>query len=259
MASALQGWLVLLISLGFVGVSLWLVIIGRGGTGPIATMTFFGACAAVAVWMISSRRRILRQGADPSLEVSVRGGVPIPVDRRRMVAISAGLIIFGLVLAATGGPIGDDFVTVSLLIAGFGGLVGVLLAFGWRRGIALVFTPAGLRFQTPALAYLAAWGSIEEVSLRSMNSTPVIFLRISDPAALADAAEVRRGDPVRARAKLARRLEQSRGWFGGDLMIAPSNYGLDAIVLLRALERYADDPTARAELTEQAAVRGSAG
>jgi len=93
-------------------------------------MNFFGARAAVAVSMIASRRRILRQGSDPNLKVNMTGGVPIPVDRRRMVAGSVGLVIFGLVLAATGRPIGDDFVTVSPVLAGFGGLVSVFLALG---------------------------------------------------------------------------------------------------------------------------------
>lgn len=259
MASAIQGWLVLLCSLGFVGVSLWLVILGRGGTGPIAAMIFFGACAAVGAWMISSRRRILRQGEDRSLEVSVTGGVPIPVDRRRMVATSAGLVVFGLALAATGGPIGDEFVSACLVIAGFGALIGVLLVFGWRRGFALVFTPAGLRCETPKLAYLVAWDRVEAISLQSMNNTPVIILCVDEPAALASAAEVRRGDPGRVRAKLARSLEKSRRWFGGDLMISPSAYGLDPVFLLRALERYAGDPAARASLREKAAVGSGAG
>lgn len=248
-----QDWLLLAVSLSFVTASVWLLLIGKGGTAPLAALAFFGACAAVAGWLILGKRRAHRLRSDPRFAVAVTGGVPIVADRRKVFTVSGGLLAFGLFLAATGAPIGTRFVVVSLVIAAFGGASLVALALGWRRGYSLTFTPVGLQLRSPSLVYLARWDAIA-VGLATVNDQPIVAVLLHEPSRLIADAEVVKGDPVRARAKLARQLERSMGWLGAHLTIAGSAYGIDTLVLLRAMERYVAEPHARAELEPRGAL-----
>lgn len=258
MVGRLRDWYLLVGSLAFVALGILFLIRGDDDTAPLATIAVFGACAGVAVHQLRGQRKLERQASDPSLTVAVVGGAPIEVDRRRLVLAMVGLLAFGLFLAATGGPLGEGFVAVSLLVAGFAAVALVALAFGWRRGFALIFTREGIVFESPRLVYEVAWSAIIGVELTTINEQPVITLFVADPHALAASAEVRRGEPARAQARLARDLDRSFEWFGAHLVIAPSTYGVDAVVLLRAIERYVGEPGVRGELVPRRSIAGAA-
>jgi len=55
-----------------------LLIVGRGGRGPIAVTTFFGMCTAIAVWQIAASPRTTTTCRDAEeAVVEDRGGVVV--------------------------------------------------------------------------------------------------------------------------------------------------------------------------------------
>jgi len=50
------------------------------------------------------------------------------------------------------------------------------------------------------------------------------------------------------RARIAKMMRQNQRWYGCDVWISPDAFGLDAVLFAKAVQRYAVDAAARAEL-----------
>ena len=239
--------MLLLGSAAFVAVGLWGMASGGDISATIAATAFFAACGALAVHKIAGNVATQRVLDDPDFSPRIPGGVPLVANRAGAALASVGLVALGLLMAATGGAIGRGFVVVSLLMAGLGGAALILVAKKRGQVQSLTFTPEGLRVRDGSLSYLAPWDGIS-VDLVTLFDQPFAAVYLRQVAAVLAAAEVADGDPQRARAKLARRLESSRARCGSHLLFPGGLYGADAATLTRTMAHYVDHAEARAEL-----------
>jgi hypothetical protein len=249
-----RDWLLLAGSLAFVAMGVLLVAVGRGGAVGVACVLFFGACAAIAAAEIVRKRRAARQDEDPSLVVRFEPGQTLRADARRIGVVSGGLAGFGALLAILGRDLGAGFVIACGLLAllGAGGLLALALGYTGRSG--LRFTADALWVEQRGARYPVLWDSIVAVDLTAVNDQPIVRITVASVEEL-----LARVEPTEAARTVARAIGWNRGLCGADLTFAPRAFGVDEVVLLRAVERYAGDPAARAELREKPALDGDEG
>ncbi|MEZ4453238.1 MAG: hypothetical protein R3B09_27495 [Nannocystaceae bacterium] len=254
-------WLLLAISGVLTLMGLVLVIAGRGV--GITVMIFFGACAGVAIVVLRRRARASAQLGDPGLEVRVGDGLAeVLVDtRRRQRGAGLGLMIFGPILAVTGAELGPSFVQISWLLGACGAVVLIALALGWRSGHALYFSDDALWIRGGSrLLYPLHWDNVAGVELFELQSNLLVGIALHDPArVVASVEDPSGGEVTRARARLDRAMKTTRLLGMGHAMINPGAYGVEPVILLRAITRYARDPRARAELRPRSTLATPAG
>jgi len=245
--------LLLLVSGTFTAVGLLLLIAGRGGRGPIAVSTFFGMCTCIAVWSIVEKRRMAE-----SLEVTrveIVGSVPIPARQGIRWAMGIGLTVGGGVMAWSGGPIGAGFQAISLFLVAVGVVLMGLLATGRAGGQTLTFEPEGLRFGNRRGSFLVRWTNFARVEVIEFQSNPALVASVHDVGELVASAG---GAGTPEGRKVARAVVQNRTWVGWDLFLLPYHFGIDAVLLAKAVASYVEDPSRRAELAPRRALSGGA-
>lgn len=249
-----RDWLLLAGSLAFVATGALLVAVGRGGAVGVVCVLFFGSCAAIAAAEIVRKRRAARQDEDPSLVVRFEPGRTLRADARGLVVRLGALAGGGALLAILGRELGTGFVIGCGLLAllGAGGLVA--LALGYTGRLALRFTADALWVEHRGVRYPVSWDSIVAVDLAAIHDQPIVRITVADVDAL-----LARVEPPGAARTVARAIGWNRGLCGGDLTFVPRAFGVDEVVLLRAVERYAGDPAARAELREKPGLGGDEG
>lgn len=245
--TTIRDWLLLAVSVAFVVVSLVLLVAGGHGTAPLATFAFFGMCSVVAIHSVRAKLRMHTLRNDRSATLFVTGGAPLVASRARAIGLSLGIAALGAFLTITGESIGAEFVVVSVLMAGLGAAMLVAFALGMGQRPTLTFTPEGLRFDGDTITYLAPWDAID-VRLLTVQDQPFVGLWLRDPARVVSTAQVRVADTVTERAKLSQRIEKSLRWNGLHLTLSAPAYGVETLPLMRAMQRYIDQPEARAEL-----------
>jgi len=217
----------------------------------LAGSLFFGACAAVALWRIIELRR-LKKHLQTCPTVSVRGGVAISNRSPLLYGPVAGAAGIGLALfLLTDGSLMFKGVALAMGLLGCAGLLLLLLGVGRQT---LRFLPEGLERVKSHNRVLVAWDNISELSLLTVHDNTAIGLRFVtlEPAlaSVTGTAQPRDG----GRRRLAREFAVNQAWYGCQLVIFPAQFGLDAAYLLQALERYARDPQARADLSVPADI-----
>ena len=212
-----------------------LLIIPRNFNTGIVTLVFFGLCFTHAVSVILRKRRALRQVA---MTASVSGGVPVRQSRARMGLLTGALLAVGITHVAF---------TSKAIQVGLGWLlvaVGAVMLLGLVSGLLctsyIQFDPAALTFGDRHGKAVVPWGAITGLARADMHNNPVVLARVD-----LDAVEVQ---PATHRPRLLKQIGRSRGSFGADFAIMSTVYGIDAPVLLAALQRYASEPAARREL-----------
>lgn len=228
-------WLLALIGLLFILVGL--VIIQKDFKAGITTLSFFGVCFAVFVHTILRKLRLQRQSP---LTVAVVGGVPIRPSRLR-----AGM--FGLGLVGLGGTLalfrpGDSliFLGCALLMVAVGGVIVVGLVTGFLPKSYLQFDPPGITFGYWGGKVTIPWSAITEVARGEIHGNQAVFIGVVNEAVTAE--------PPSYLAKVQKKMASSRAWTGADFVIMNSLYGIDAPILVAAMERYITSPEARTEL-----------
>lgn len=201
----------------------------------LVTLAFFGVCFAHAVSVILRKRRARRQVA---LTAAVAGGVPIRHSRTRMALLGGMLLALGALHAA--------FTTTAVQV-GIGWLlivVGTVMLAGLASGRLytnyIQFDPAGITFASRHGKAVVPWDAVTGLARTDMSSNPVVLVSV-DAAAL----EVQ---PETHKPRVFRQMARSRGTTGADFAIMCTVYGIDAPVLLAALERYVARPESRHEL-----------
>ena len=220
-----------------------LAIIQRDFKTGIVTLGFFGLCFAHAVSVILRKRRARRQVA---MTASVAGGVPIRQSRLRMGLLGAALLGLGALHAA--------FTTsaVQIGIGWFLVAVGVLMLIGLASGriytAYLQFDPEGLTFGDRHGKAVVPWAAVTGLGRADMSNNPVVLVSVD-----VQAIEIL---PASRQARLFKQIGRTRGTFGADFALMSTVYGIDAPVLLAALERYVADPASREELRYRPLQRG---
>jgi hypothetical protein len=240
----LTDWLLLFGSLGFTVAMAIPLAAGRGGRDAIACLTFFGMCSAMATWLLVVKLRM--RGSESAVRVSIVGGVAIPSrDGQRWIA-GAVLALGGGILLWSGAAIGVVFQSLSVIVAGTGAVLMALLATKRVGGHSLTFSPEGLRIANRSESYLVRWSNLAGVDAAELHSNPVVMLNVRDAEELVASADG--PDVGRARRNVARMLDKNRRWVGCDVCFIPYHFGLDAVLLVKALAGYAAYPARRAEL-----------
>lgn len=209
----------------------------------IVTLVFFGLCFAHAVSVILRKRRARKQVA---VTASVAGGVPIRQSRVRMALLGGTLLSLGTLQAAF---------TSNAVQAGIGWLLvivgGVMLA-GLAAGLLytayIQFDPAGITFGDRHGKAVVPWHAVTGLARADMNNNPIVLVSV-DAQALAV-------QPAAYQPRLSRQMARSRGAMGADFAIMSTVYGIDAPVLLAALQRYVTEPASRQELQRLPQLRG---
>jgi uncharacterized membrane protein len=209
----------------------------------LVTLVFFGLCFVHAVSVILRKRRARQQVA---MTASVTGGVPIRQSRLRMGLLGGALLGLGLLQVA----FIDDVVQVG--IGGFLIVVGVVMLAGLASGrlytAFIQFDPDGLTFGDRRGKAVVPWHAVTGLARTDMSSNPIVLVLVD-----AEAIDIQ---PAAHRPRLVKQMARSRGAVGADFAIMSTVYGIDAPVVLAALQRYVTEPSARQELLPVPRLRG---
>jgi hypothetical protein len=173
--------------------------------------------------------------------------VPIRIRVGRFVALSSGAAAVLLTTAwAFQGSIASwgSFAAVVLLLAAMPSV-----AFGPAGRRAIAFEPAGVRMIEPRFDVVVPWDEIVSARLLDAGGTLRVGLDVRDPARLAPRVAGAASSTFPGLRLLARRVARNRALLGCDLCIGASALGLDAALLLRAIETYVRMPEARCALS----------
>lgn len=229
----LQDWLLAAISLLFTLAGL--LIIGRDFRTGIVTLVLFGLCLVHAVRVILRKRRALKQVA---LTASVAGGVPIRQSRLRLAGLGTALLAIGATHAAfTSQPVQ---LALGWLLAGLGGALLLGLALGLLGSASIQFDPTGITFADRHGKAHVPWDAVTRLARGELQNNPMVLICVDDGAIQIQ--------PAAYRSRLYKQMGRSRGLAGADFVIMSDSYGIDAPVLLAALQRYVATPAARQEL-----------
>ena len=212
-----------------------LLIIGRDFKTGIVTLAFFGLCFAHALSVVLRKRRARRQRA---VTATVAGGVPIRQSRLRMGLLAGALLGLGGLHAAF---------TTNVVQIGIGWLlvvVGAVMLIGLASGLLYTayvqFDPEGLSFGDRRGKAIVPWAAVTGLARTAMSNNPVVLVSVD-----ADAIAI---VPAAHELKMLKQMGRTRGTFGADFAIMSTVYGIDAPVLLAALQRYVTEPESRREL-----------
>ncbi|MCS4307634.1 putative membrane protein YeaQ/YmgE (transglycosylase-associated protein family) [Rheinheimera pacifica] len=233
-----KDWLFALIGLLFVLSSL--LIMQKDFNTGMTTLVFFGACFAVAVHIIIRKLRLQRQSLHT---VTVTGGEPIYASKKRIALLGIGLLAFGSTLMLFQPDDNQIFYGISLLIATTGAVLLLGLFSGRLAKTYIQFDPAGFTFGYPKGKVSIAWEAIIDLYRGEIHNNPAVFLSVAPENIIVE--------PASYLAKVSKQMASSRKWTGADFVIMSSTYGIDAPVLMAAIERYITLPEARAELLAQ--------
>jgi hypothetical protein len=241
-----RDWLVLVISLLFVAMGVFQIVSGRDWrTGAITLMFFGGGAVLFAARIVTRLRQQRRTGVEG---VAIAGSRDIPMARGRILALVAGVGVFGAAGVFLGGSMGLILQTLCAGLAVFAVGFSLAVIFNWLPAVVLRFEPEGLVVQRGAKRrYRVGWDDIAGLSVGELARNPMILLRFHDAEAVTLL-------PGGVRALVNREIASTRGLYGADLMIMPRLFGLDAQLLAAALQRYIENPAARSELVAWKAV-----
>lgn len=229
----LTEWAVLVVSTAFVVIGVLAFADGRDEA--VAIVAFFGTCAAVAAGTIVRKRRYARLHL---ISVEIVGGTPIRPTRSRVALLGATFLGLGLVLFAYS-PSAPFVVKLCIFVMiAAGALLLLALLTGLLPVGFLQFDPHGLTIGERRHVLTLPWDSIAAVAPGEVHDNPVLLLWVRD----LDTILVR---PPAARPRVTAGLRSSLSWFGAHLMIHTWQYGIELPFLVKAIERYAGDPSAR--------------
>ena len=237
----LQDWLLAAVSLLFTLGGL--LIIGRDFKTGVVTLALFGLCLLHSVRVILRKRRALKQVA---LTASVVGGVPIRQSRRRMAGLGVALLAIGGTHAAfTSQPVQ---VGLGWLLVATGAALLLGLALGRVFTASIQFDPAGITFADRHGRAHVPWDAVTALARGELQNNPMVLVSVDGGSVQAE--------PAAYRQRLFQQMGRSRGLMGADFVIMCNSYGIDAPVLLAALQRYVAEPAARQELQRLPALAG---
>ena len=229
----LHDWALAAISLLFTLAGL--LIVGRDFNTGIVTLVLFGLGLVHAVRVILRKRRAQRQQAQTAW---VTGGVPIRQSRTRMALLGGALLAIGVThIAFTTRAVQ---VGLGWLLLGIGVAVVIAVLLGRLSGDYIQFDPAGLTFGQWRAKAIVPWSAVTRVTAGELVDNPVVLVSVDAQAVVAE--------PPAHLPVLLRWMARCRGAQGADFVLMTASYGIDAPVLLAALQRYVSEPAARGEL-----------
>lgn len=212
--------------------------------------------SVLAQLLLRLRRRRSERDNESARGVSVPGGVPVRERRSRFIALGVSLIVIGVVFAWAFGAGGRTPLTLGALIASFGVLCLALLPLVGHR--ALQFDPEGLQVVERTFRFRVPWSEMTAVRTSEWYGLSFVSVMVRDPSALVAVAQPRTARGRDGAPHLRRYLAIQRASTGADLWIDAGAFGLDSVLLARAIARYVSSSSARTELAVRRVAERSA-
>lgn len=229
-------WLALVVTLG--GALGSIALLPSDRDKAISNIAFFGFCAAVCAFSIA---RKLRSRHLHVTKVQITGGVRIRPSRTMTFGLSGALLGLGLIMLV----FGRGFGPVYSVLGGFIALVGAALFAGVVAGKLppgyMRFDPGGITIGQLGSAFTVGWTNIASVAVGTVNDNPALMLTLHDVDAVI-------AEPPQAKPRVLAKLESNIRWHGAPVVLLTMFYAIDVEVLRLAIERYARERDARAEL-----------
>jgi hypothetical protein len=236
---AVRDWALLTINVVFVAAGL--LILAHDRNVGIVTLAFFGPCLVLTVGIILRKMRFRRFRA---LKAEIVGGVPIRASRALLLCLALTLTLMGVIIVLFGRSYPLIFWMLAWLIASIGGALVIAVLSGLIPNDYLKFDPEGITFGRARHAYMVPWNNIAQISAGHMHDNPALLIWLHDDNRVTV-------HPSEKRARVLKSFAWGRSWAGAPIMLLPSRYGIDLPVLVLALERYLNEPTARSELAHR--------
>jgi hypothetical protein len=232
-------WLRLAIGIAFVLCGLFLLPSNRAA--GIVTLGVFGS--SVLVFAIPICRK-LRSRRPHARQVEIAGGVSIRPSRVVLAVAGAWLAGLGTMVAVFGGSYSIIMGACGVCIALPGFYLLFALTIGWLPNRYLRFDPAGITFGYRRWSYMVEWDNIAQVAAGEYSSNPIVGIHLQHPDLVAI-------QPPQHREQVYKRFAQNAMSCGAPIMLNPFQYQMDIHLLIQALERYIENPSARAELSRR--------
>ncbi len=215
-----------------------MTILFPGQQGRLVWQTVFVAvCTAVFAFQIARRAR--ERKSELVKNVSIAGGVPIPMRLGRALLPAAAFVALAP-LAFANVPWA---VRICGAVAGLGGAAAIVAVLAGATRQSLQFDPEGLRIAYRSWSCVVRWDDVAAVRLGEIYRNRFAAVDLRDDRAILDGPHRRRVEKM---------LRQNRRWYGCDVWIPAGAYGLDAVLFVKTIHRYVSDREARAELQQRA-------
>ncbi|MFN0062972.1 MAG: hypothetical protein ACKVPX_10700 [Myxococcaceae bacterium] len=241
-AKDLSAWAWVAVSAAFTVFSLGRLIVGSK-PGPTAIFVVF---SLVSLWMSVATyraRRRLETHLGRAQSVTLPGHVPLRVRRGRFYVMGVGAVAF-TVLALAYGRLISPFFPYLVAPIGFAGVLLLLGVLPRNTPTAFMLDENGITLFERRHQWDIRWGEVRRVFPMLVQENTAVGIDFELPGVLNRAHAVH---PDFARS-LRIRFEKVQRWNGADLVLMAFAFGFDAGLLVQALQRYAQNPEARAEL-----------
>jgi hypothetical protein len=241
-----EEWTLLAVSLGFCAIAAFIMMRTEWRTA-VVTLAFFGG-GTLVFW--ANIRRKLRERKWEYATVRVVGGVNIYIDAPRMGFIALGCFIVGATIyfVGTNAPLLMRLIGAFIALVGVG--VAIAITMGAYRRQFIRFESAAAIFGQPGYSFRVDWDNIAGVVSFDYASNPMVGVLLRDPGVVSV-------DPPERWTAYESLVRSNRATMDVDLFIAARLFGIDGPALASALQRYALDRDARAELVPRARIAQS--
>jgi hypothetical protein len=228
----------------FAFVAAGFVILPRNRNLGVVSVTFFGAVTLVHT---STLLRRVRHARLQPLRAHITGGVWIRPSRKRAGIVGTLIAVPGAVMLLFDPGFPWRMRALALLLCIVGTLLLVGIALRWLpRNAALMFTPEGVVFGSPAQSFTIPWDAMS-VQAAEAHDNAALLIWITP----IDAVRV---DPKERRDRVVKGFVTNSKWVGAHQMLLTEPYGLDLPLLVVAMQRYISAPASRVELNQSASL-----
>jgi hypothetical protein len=234
----------MLLGIGVILVLCGLIDLPSNRNIGIVTITLFGLCTATSAANIIRKLHFCRPHP---LQVEIVVGAPIRLSRINYFTVGVAITALGAVIIVFGREYPELFWFMGWLLA----IAGCFLLFGLAIGRLpigfLQFDPVGITISRGSWAYTIPWEGISAISGRELSDHVVLLMWLYHE----DVVSVR---PPEREGRLIKHFARNLHWAGAPIVVLPSQYGIDPLLLFQALDRYIKVPSARTELSHRLLV-----
>jgi hypothetical protein len=213
----------------------------------LACTVFFGLCTFVFVQTLWARRQSRAHGAD--LSVTLQYGSVLRMGKTRLILLALAVGVPGTLFFLLGHQENDWIIAGAGGIAALAGIVLLaLLALKAAGSAYIAFEKEGLRVGDSGGSMLMAWDNITRLITGEFNRNQMVFFWFKDTEALALSGK---GTSRKwTQAGILKEIGGSRAVYGCDWGTLTGLYGVNAMLLAKAVVTYASDPKVREGLED---------
>jgi hypothetical protein len=213
----------------------------------VVSLAFFGPMTVLIATVIM-RKLWFRHMHAAAVKVEITGGAPIKPSRVTPLVIYGTMTVTGIIWVTVGRSLEPIF-WFGWIPAAVGSCYVVGLAVGWLPVGYIQFGTEGVTIARRRFAYTVPWDAIEGLSAREIDPRPTLCIYPRDLNLVI-------AHPAHRKSEVLRHLVRSSKLFGVPIRLFTSDYGLDLPLLMKALNRYVANRSARNELSRRLLTAG---